>query len=239
MKMSDIALPAGIHSQIGRNSQQLAESLADAVADMIEARLKVAPRASLAVSGGSTPVPFFRALATKALDWKRVDVVLVDERWVDEESPDSNTRLVRENLLQAGASDARYFALKQPGNSPSEVLGAVERALEQLTLPLDVLILGMGNDGHTASLFPDAPELPQALAIDNPSRVVAMTPVSQPQERITLTLCVLSAARETVLYLRGEDKLETLAAALSEPDQVAAMPVRAFLKPGLKLFWSP
>lgn len=237
--MSDLTLPEGVIAHLGRSADPVAESLAEEVADFLAERLESAPRASLAVSGGSTPLPFFRALSSKSLDWSRVDIVLVDERWVDEDDPASNTRLVKDSLLQGPCAEAHYFALKQPGESPAVALPAVEGVLDDLSLPLDVLILGMGTDGHTASLFPDAPELPVAMAPDSPARVAAMTPLSQAHKRITLTFPVLAAARYTALHLRGDDKLETLARAIAHPNQIEAMPVRGFLKPGLHLFWSP
>ncbi len=137
------------------------------------------------------------------MDWARIDVLLADERWVSEDDNDSNTRLVRESLLQGPASEARYLSLKQPGDTPADGLAAAETALEELHLPLDVLILGMGNDGHTASLFPDAPELDQALDTDSTAIVAPMTPPSQPQKRITLTLRALSRAGFTALHLKG------------------------------------
>ena len=111
--------------------------------------------------------------------------------------------------------------------------------LADLALPLDVLVLGMGNDGHTASLFPDAPELAHAMSPECQDIVSAATPASQPQKRITLTWPPLRDARFTALHLKGEDKLDTLEKAISDMDRVMEMPVRAFLKPGLQVFWSP
>lgn len=239
MKMSDIRLPEGVVDRSGDAVNDVALALADAVAGFLEARLREAPRASLVVSGGSTPLPFFLALSGKTLDWSRVDVLLADERWVDEESDASNTRLVRENLLQNNAAAARFLSLKQPGATPAEGLERVRAELADLGLPIDVLILGMGNDGHTASLFPDAPELAAAMAPECQDIVAVTTPRSQPQKRITLTWPPLRDARFTALHLKGEDKLHTLEKALAAPDQVLEMPVRAFLKPGLQVFWSP
>ena len=114
-----------------------------------------------------------------------------------------------------------------------------EAELADLALPIDVLILGMGNDGHTASLFPDAPELESAMNPECQEIVAPATPASQPQKRITLTWPPLRDARFTALHLKGEDKLQTLDRAMSEPDKVLEMPIRAFLKPGLQVFWSP
>jgi 6-phosphogluconolactonase len=239
MKMPDIHLPDGVTLESGEDPQEVAEALAADVARFLMQRLERADRASLVVSGGSTPLPFFRALSQVDLDWSRVDVLLADERWVPEGDPASNTTLVRENLLQNKAADASFLSLKQVGSTPEEGLPRVRSALAGLKLPLDVLILGMGNDGHTASLFPDAPELPEAMDLESGDLVLAMNPPSQAQQRITLTRPVLAAARYTALHLKGNDKLDTLAAAMARPEAIMAMPVRAFLKPGLKVFWSP
>lgn len=238
MKMRDLDLPQGVDAVFYDTPEDASLALADAVAEHLSDRLLIAPRASLVVSGGSTPVPFFKALREKPLDWARIHVLLADERWVPETDPDSNTRLVKEKVLKGPASEAHYLSLKQPGKTPADGLEAVERELDELNLPLDVLVLGMGNDGHTASLFPDAPELDRALDPESVERVVPMTPSSQPQKRITLTLRVLKQAGFTALHLKGDDKLATLKAACGDIEKVRDMPVRAFLKPGLKIYWS-
>jgi len=247
MKTPEIALPDGVAWQVDNDATRLAQCLSDEVARRLDGALVERDRASLAVSGGSTPVPFFQALAQKQLDWSRVDILLADERWVDETDSDSNARLVRDHLLQGPAAAARYVALKPSGGGShpgqrdisAQALAAVERSLEEVRWPLDVLILGMGTDGHTASLFPDAPELPAALDPSATARVAAMYPPSQPQARITLTLPVLLAARYTALHLKGEPKITALLEAMKAPERLAQMPVRAFLKQGVTVFWSP
>lgn len=238
MKMRSLGLPESVATFCYDTPDHAAEGLADSVAEHLSERLLMAPRASLVVSGGSTPLPFFKALREKPLDWPRVDVLLADERWVAEDDSASNTRLVKENLLQGPASEAHFLSLKQPGQTPEEGLDAVRDELKELHLPIDVLILGMGNDGHTASLFPDAPELAQALDPSSDELVAAMNPPSQPQKRITLTYRALQGAAFTALHLKGDDKLATLKSACEALDEVIQMPVRAFIKPGLRIFWS-
>ncbi|WP_309043188.1 6-phosphogluconolactonase [Marinobacter sediminicola] len=239
MKMPELDFPQGIEARFGETPQLVAHQLAGTVAEFLRMRLESAPRASLAVSGGSTPLPFFQALSHKALDWGRVDIILVDERWVEEADDASNTRLVKANLLQNNAAAARFFSLKQKGETPEDGLAAANAELVTLTRPLDVLILGMGNDGHTASLFPDAPELAHAMNLEIRETLAAMTPPSQAHPRITLTYAFMHRARFIALHLKGEDKLATLKKALSEPGGIFTMPVRGFLKPGLQIFWSP
>ena len=124
MKMHDLNLPESVDAYFFDTPGDTAVALADAVAKHLSERLLIAPRASLVVSGGSTPLPFFEALREKPLDWARIDVLLADERWVSEDDNDSNTRLVRESLLQGPASEARYLSLKQPGDTPADGLAA-------------------------------------------------------------------------------------------------------------------
>lgn len=239
MKMSDLNLPAGVETCLGETPEAVAEALAEDVAQWLRRRLHEVQGATLVVSGGSTPLPFFRALRDKHLDWSKVVVVLADERWVPESDPASNTALVKQHLLQGAAAAARFVSLKQPGADPLSALPAMEAALAGLRLPVDVLVLGMGDDGHTASLFPDAPELDSAMTRAGEQRVAVMTPPSQIHVRVTLTLPVLESARFTALHLKGASKLETLARAAEVPADRETMPVRAFLKPGLKVYWSP
>jgi len=238
MKMPELNLPTGIESRCSPDAETTAIELAQEVTRALQAAIEQRGAASLAVSGGSTPVAFFESLSQSQLDWSRVSVLLADERWVEESSQDSNTRLVREHLLQGPAAAARYVNLKQSDGEAEAVQPRVEQALAEVPWPLDVLILGMGNDGHTASLFPDAPQLREALTVES-QRTMVMTPPSQSQTRISLTLTAMADARFTALHLRGDVKLATLKKAAESPHDIEAMPIRAFLKPGLTLFWSP
>ncbi|WP_228276663.1 6-phosphogluconolactonase [Marinobacter sp. JSM 1782161] len=237
--MPEIDWPATVEPALGENPDAVAAELADRVAERLEGALAGRDRASLALSGGSTPKPFFEKLRDKPLDWSRVDVTLVDERWVTPDSPDSNEKLLREHFLQGAASAARFVPMKQKHESANAGQPLAEEALADIAWPLDVLILGMGNDGHTASLFPDAPEIDRALDPSQPYRCMALHPVSQPQARLSLTRTILEQASWTALHLKGEDKLETLKVALSDMPSVREMPIRVFLSTGLTLFWSP
>ncbi|TVP44858.1 MAG: 6-phosphogluconolactonase [Halomonas sp.] len=216
--------------------QQLAEQLAEAVSQALLEDLTHQDRALLVVSGGSTPVPFFKALAAKALPWERLDVTLADERWVDEDSNDSNAKLVRENLLQGKAAAANFIPLTSEASTPEEGVEEVAKRTEALAWPASVVILGMGGDGHTASLFPDSPELTLALATDEP--LVAVRTPSQPQPRITFSADRLHQARRHFLHITGEDKRAVLAKALNG-DDVRQLPIRAFLTCPLAIYWAP
>ncbi|MDQ7730578.1 6-phosphogluconolactonase [Halomonas sp. SpR8] len=216
--------------------QQLAEQLAEAVFQALHDDLNHQERVLLVVSGGSTPVPFFKALAAKPLPWGRVDVTLADERWVGEQSSDSNAKLVREHLLQDEAAAATFIPLTSSAATPEEGVDEVAKQTESLTWPASVVILGMGGDGHTASLFPDSPELTLALATEEP--LVAVRTPSQPQPRITFSADRLHQARRHILHITGDDKRAVLAKALNG-DDVRQLPIRAFLTCPVAIYWAP
>lgn len=241
MKMPEapLGLPRNVDWISAADAPTLAARVAHQVSWCLEAALAERGTALLAVSGGKTPVPFFRALSVMELDWSKVQITLADERWVPPDHEDSNERLVREHLLKGPAADAQFVGLKAPTASATQGQEDTENALADLHWPLDVLVLGMGSDGHTASLFPDAPELATALAPKMSRRCIALHPPSVPQARLSLTLAALSQARNVLLQLQGDDKKTVLEKALTEPDRIAEMPVRAFLKPGLNIYWSP
>jgi 6-phosphogluconolactonase len=194
--------------------------LAELVADQLRAAHASKGRASLAVPGGTTPAPFLTALGESDLAWGDVYVMPTDERLVSESSERSNARLIRESMLRGPAAAARFIHLHEPilGNRTAKVAAA---------LPLDVLVLGMGADMHTASLFPNAPELEAALAPDAPP-LVTIHPPEQPEGRVTLTAPVIQAADVIHILITGLDKLAALESALVEGSATDA-PVRVAL----------
>lgn len=206
----------------------LDNALANKVVTILKEAIAQKGKASIAVSGGSTPKGFFNALSQADLDWKKVTVTLADERWVDINSSDSNTRLVHENLLQNKASSAKFFHLKQGENLCAETLADLNLAANTALLPLDVLILGMGEDGHTASLFPCSEQIAQGLDLDNNEVLMAVQPTTAPHQRITFSFASLSQSKNTFLHICGESKKEVLEEALAERD-IFPMPIRAFL----------
>jgi 6-phosphogluconolactonase len=222
------------------SKDDLAAALADAVAANLAAGIAARGAAALAVSGGSTPARFFKALGARTdLDWSRVTVTLVDERWVDESSDRSNARLVKANLLQGPAAAARFVPLWQGGDAPDPA--AIARAGAALSAigPLDAAILGMGNDGHTASFFPGGDTLNEALTGGEP--VIAIRAPGAGEPRVTLTLRNLVAAGALYLHIEGEDKARVLEDALAEGSE-QDMPVRAVLRQTTRpvtIFWCP
>lgn len=216
--------------------QQLAEQLAEAVFQALQEDLNHQERVLLVVSGGSTPVPFFKALAAKTLPWERIVVTLADERWVEEKSSDSNAKLVREHLLQGEAKAANFIPLTCATQTPEEGVEEVAKRTSSLAWPASVVVLGMGGDGHTASLFPDSRELDLALATGE--LLVAVRTPSQPQPRITFSADRLHQARRHMLHITGDDKRAVLAKALSG-DDARQLPIRVFLTCPLAIYWAP
>lgn len=216
--------------------EQLAAQLAEAVAAALTVDLATQERALLVVSGGSTPLPFFECLAAKHLPWHRIDVTLADERWVAEDDKDSNARLVREHLLQGHAATAKFHSLTSDDPTPEQGARQVAERIDKLPWPASAVVLGMGADGHTASLFPDSGEL--ELALSTEETTVAVRAASVPQPRLSLSADRLHRARRHMLHITGGDKRAVLARAMGG-DDVRELPVRAFLACPLAVYWAP
>lgn len=218
---------------------RLAAALAESVAAVLAARVAAEPPARLMVSGGTTPIPLFRRLRRLELPWNEVCVTLADERWVPPDHPGSNEGLVRRELLRDRASAALWVPLWSPAASPEEAAVAADERLARLR-PFDVVVLGMGSDGHTASLFPLAPELEAALASGGARNCLAIHPPAAAVPRLTATLSTLLDSRRIVLHLTGSDKWRVYRRACA-PGPEAALPVRALLRraAGLDVYWAP
>ncbi|HYR25392.1 MAG TPA: 6-phosphogluconolactonase [Aquabacterium sp.] len=209
----------------------LARDLALTVAGLLRAGIAERGQALLIVSGGSTPLPFFEALAQQLLPWAQVTITLADERWVPATHPDSNERLVRAHLLQGHAAPARFVPLFNGAASPQAAQAALDAVLRSLPWPADAVVLGMGGDGHTASLFPHAAELHQALDLDDAGRCIAVGAPSAPNvpvPRISLTARALLDARQVLIHVTGAAKVELLRQAM-QPGPVAEWPIRLAL----------
>ncbi len=214
-------------------------TLAGRVAEDLRAALRENDRASLAVPGGTTPAPFLNDLATRDLDWAKVRITLTDERWVPPNHERSNARLLRTTLLSGRAAAATFQPLYLEATKPEKVLARIGQALEGLR-PLDVCVLGMGTDGHTASLFPAADLLADALDPQGAAPVLALRAPGAPEARVTLTAPVLNGATRRYLLITGHDKQTVLDEAL-EDGPVEEMPVRAILRgpKSVDVFWTP
>jgi len=222
------------------SADQIAIQLALAVEQNLSETIQTQGKASLVVSGGSTPLPFFKQLAQASLDWSAIDVTLADERWVPEDHKDSNARFVKEHFLTGAAANARFYSLYRD-TKPDMAIDDVEQALGKMAQPFSVVVLGMGGDGHTASLFPEADGLEAALNLNTHAMLAVMHPVSVPQARITLTRAALLRSRYRYLHITGEQKREVLANAL-EPDVEHPLPIASFFEkhlPPISVYWSP
>jgi 6-phosphogluconolactonase len=206
--------------------------LADTLASQLRQALGLGERASLAVPGGSTPGPIFDSLCAVDIDWARVDVMLTDERWVPEASERSNTRLLRQRLLTNRAAAAHLVPLYAEAAEPENKLAELAAGVAA-TLPLSVVLLGMGADMHTASIFPGADRLDEAL--NGPDILVAMRAPGAPEPRITLSAPVLRAAISRHIVITGAAKREAFERAKSLSHKEA--PVAAVLK-GSTIHWA-
>lgn len=213
--------------------EMLVIDLANKLAGELTAALDHADRVTLAVPGGTTPGPIFDDLCAADLDWSRVNVMLTDERWVPEDSDRSNTRLLRQRLLVNRAAAARYLPLYAAADTPEEKLAELEGQIET-ELPLNVILLGMGADMHTASIFPGADKLTEALDKHAPILMPMRAP-GAPEPRITLTARVLDQALQKHVVIFGVEKRKALEEAAKLPKEEA--PVAAILS-GATVHWA-
>ena len=212
----------------------LIEKLSQALIADLRKALSSQSTISFAVPGGTTPGPIFDQLCQSDLDWARVNILLSDERWVPSDSPRSNTALLRNRLLVGPVEAASYVPLYADYATPVDAMEPLSHQLKAC-LPLSVLLLGMGADMHTASLFPGADQLDAALRDDAPA-LMAMRAPGAPEPRITLTAPVLAGAMETHIVIIGDEKREALERAKHLSPQAA--PVSVVL-PNATVHWAP
>ncbi len=205
---------------------------------LLERRLRRERAAAIVVSGGSTPARCFSELSTLALDWERVTIVPSDERWVPGGHADSNDRLLRTALAVGCAAEATVEPLYRAADRPEPVLAELDATLAALPLPFAVTLLGMGADGHIASLFPDAAD-PEAGLGDGERRVVAVDTAASPHPRVSLTLPFLSDSAEIVLLAFGQRKRAVIDAARAGDTGLPVGRLLARPGPDLRIVWAP
>lgn len=220
---------------------ELAEALATKVATALADAVSARGEAAIAVSGGSTPKAFFKALSAKDIDWKKVVITLVDERFVPPESDRSNHALVSAVLLKDKAAAAKFLPLYHAIADPEDAAFAATTDAKRLARPFDVVILGMGGDGHTASFFPGGDHLEQALNPRTPRGVITMRAEGAGEPRLTFTFSSLQDARLLVLHIEGDAKKpvidEALAQGAAGPLPIARVIANA--SSDAEIFWAP
>jgi 6-phosphogluconolactonase len=217
------------------------DALAHAAADLVAERLSASDARTFVAAGGSTPGPIYDLLARRDLDWARLTVTLTDERWVDRSADESNENMIRHRLLVGEAGRAAFLSLKGSGDSPQADADVAEAALRDL-LPSACVLLGMGADGHIASLFPGAPELAAGLDLDGPRLCLAVPKAGLKPfvPRITLTARALIATGMILVLVTGEDKRAVIERVQGDPSYAppAATILRQDRAP-TRILWAP
>lgn len=215
------------------NNTGLCTDLGNEIISVLQSAIEERGRATLAVSGGYTPLPLFQQLSKASMDWSKVVITLVDERWLAPEHEDSNARLVNTVLRVNEASESQFLPLWNGDASPYIAEEETHQRLASLHWPLDVIVLGMGNDGHTASLFPGSASLSNALqGLNSKSQLslcCAVSPENALHQRMTLTLPAILDCRQLYLQIRGDEKLRVLEKA-SVSGEVEELPMRAVME---------
>lgn len=219
----------------------LAQALAERVASMLAEAIVTRGHASMAVSGGSTPKAFFKALSALTLDWDRVTVTLVDERFVPEADGRSNHALVSQGLLQGKAAGARFIPLYHTDVSVEDAARLATEATRDICQPFDVVILGMGGDGHTASFFPGGNNLEKALDPNTPRGIITMKADGAGEPRLTFTFSALQDARLLVLHIETASKKPVIDQALAKGKD-STLPIGRVIANAAsetEIYWAP
>jgi 6-phosphogluconolactonase len=217
--------------------QDASEAAATRIAELLANRLDQQADASLVVSGGSTPLACFAALAKMSLDWDRVQVLLSDERWVDPGHEDSNERLARERLLVEQAAVAKLQAIYADDVTPEERCEELQESLPRL--PFAAALIGMGSDGHFASLFPDASNLDFGLDVESGRLYIPVTTAASPHPRISMTLAGISRSDEVLLLMFGDEKLDVYNEAKQMSNGYPVSRLQRQKRAPVRLFWAP
>lgn len=208
------------------HATKLHTMLASRIIEDLSQAIAIKGSASLLLSGGSTPIPLLEELSAIRFAWEKVYIGLVDERWIAPSHKDSNECMIKEYLLQNEARSAHFVGMYCE-HERDQCTKHVAEAYARL-FPCDVIVLGMGTDGHTASLFPFNPKLDEAFERDSSDYLVMLTPDSAPYERMSITMKAMVEAEHIYLHIEGNKKYKVYQEALENEDSYE-MPIRAVL----------
>lgn len=225
---------------------ELFDAMSIDAARLLQTAVDKSGASTFVVSGGSSPMPLYDRLAKTALSWNDITVALADERWVGVDHEASNEKKIRASLLQEHAAVASFIGMKNAATSPQAGLPECESDYQQLPEPVALTVLGLGSDGHTASLFPFSAGIDEALNVHNENWCAAIDAIESEvtgryTARMTLTLSALLRSQHIFLLIMGDDKLQTLKRAQSATDQIS-MPIRAVLQQTsvpVSVYWAP
>lgn len=218
---------------------QASAAAATRIASLLECTLDSQSEASLVVSGGSTPVACFEHLAGNTLEWERIHVLMSDERWVAPTDESSNEKLVRSTLLKDDAAAAHLLPVFKPEIGINARCQMLDKELDSVPQPFACTLLGMGEDGHFASLFPDAANLEVGLDLNTRASWLAIDTAASPLPRVSMTLAALLRSREIVLLIFGESKRKVLDSARESIDRYPVSRLLAQQKTPVRIFWAP
>ena len=219
--------------------EQASIAAAERIVKALSRRLEAHGEASVVVSGGSSPVGVFAELANKALPWSDVHVILSDERWVPADHEDSNEKLVRDTLLTGEAREATLLPVYKPIVTIEERCIALNEELRQAPFPFACALLGMGEDGHFASLFPDAQNLEEGLDVDSRQLCIPVNTAASPHRRVSLTLSALSRSDEILLLIFGDAKRAVYESAKESPNGHPVCHLLRQKRAPVHLYWAP
>ncbi len=220
------------------NRIEASRAAAEFIVERLRERLAETDSAALIVSGGSSPVRCFERLAAASLEWPRVRVLMSDERWVPADSDDSNEKFVRTHLLQRNAAAAVLLPVYAAGRTPAERCAELDAELAAIARPYACALLGMGNDGHFASLFPDAANLAPGLDLDTAPGYIPVSTATSSHPRVSMTLSTVVASNAVILLIFGGDKRDVYEAAAAGENNY---PVTALLRQQrlpVQVFWA-
>ena len=220
--------------------EQAAKAAADIIGQALERRLAAADEATVVLSGGSSPLGVFAELTAMDMPWDRLHVTLSDERWVPADHEDSNERMLYDSLLGRGnAREATFLPLFAADTDVAARSEALSQQIRLLPFPFACALLGMGEDGHFASLFPDADNLAAGLDTENPDLVIPVRTAASRHPRVSLTLSALSRSDAIVLLIFGDKKLEVLNSAIKDPDRYPVGTLLRQKRAPVHVLWAP